>query len=284
MAAQIHFAEVSDDPVRLTAQTVVFDKVRDLYEAQGSVVVRQGARTIRADWLVFDNTSGQGVASGRVSVEEGRDVLEASFLEFNVNTTQGVVFKGFLDSDKTGFELRGDEIIKTGDETYTFVNGTFTSCDCEETDKREPWQIGAGKVDVELGGYATARNASFDVLGVPVVWLPWVMVPVKTERQSGVLMPDFGVSNRNGVEIGLPIFWAPADSVGVIIKPIWMSDRGFKGDVEIEYVVGSRSRGMLFGSVLSDDKIVPNSIATPYGSTRWSFLGLPGSQRPRGRG
>ncbi len=62
MAAQIHTAEVTDDPVRLTAETVVFDKLRDLYEARGSVVVRQGRRTIRADWLVFNNTSGQGVA------------------------------------------------------------------------------------------------------------------------------------------------------------------------------------------------------------------------------
>jgi len=273
-------AAVTDDPVRLTAESVVFDKARDLYEARGSVVARQGGRTIRADWLVFNNTSGQGVASGRVSVEENRDILEASFLEFNVNTKQGVVFKGFLDSDKTGFELRGEEIVKTGDETYTFKDGTFTTCDCEETEKREPWQIGAGEVDVELGGYATARNASFDVLGVPVVWLPWLMVPVKTERQTGVLMPDFGLSNENGVELGLPIFWAAADPVGVIFTPSWLSDRGFKGDLEVEYVFGRHSRGKLFGSVLSDDKIVPHSNATPFGTTRWSFLGLQDFQLP----
>ena len=144
VAAQIHSASVSDDPIHLAAETVVFDAARDLYEARGSVVVRQAGRTIRADWLVFNNTSGQGVASGQVHVEEeGGDVLEASFLEFNVNTNQGVVFNGFLDSDKTGFEMRGDEIIKTGDETYTFKDGKFTTCDCPDVEKKEPWQITA---------------------------------------------------------------------------------------------------------------------------------------------
>ena len=108
VAAQIHSAQGTDDPVRLTAEDVVFDAVRDLYEAFGSVEIRQSGRTIRADWLVFNNTSGQGVASGQVIVEEEGDVLEASFFEFNVNTSQGVVFKGLLDSAKTGFEMRGE--------------------------------------------------------------------------------------------------------------------------------------------------------------------------------
>lgn len=272
-AAQIS-APTTDDPVRLTAEIVVFDAVRELYEARGSVVVRQAGRTIRADWIVFNNATGQGVASGRVVMEEGGDALQASFLEFNVNTSQGVVFQGYLDSDKTGFEMHGDEIVKTGDETYTFSGGTFTTCDCPDVDEREPWQIAAGEADVELGGYATVRNASFDVLGIPLLWLPWAMVPVKTERTTGVLMPDFGVSNRNGVELGLPLFWAATDALGVTVTPRWLSDRGFKGDLELEYVVGRHSRGSLFGSFLNDDKIDPNSAATPFGNKRWSFLGL----------
>ena len=39
VAAQIHSAQVTDDPVQLTAKTVVFDVGRDLYEARGSVEV-----------------------------------------------------------------------------------------------------------------------------------------------------------------------------------------------------------------------------------------------------
>ncbi len=271
--AQVLPSDLGDEPVRLSADSVVFDSKRDLYEAEGNVVVTQAGREIRADWLVFHEPTGEGVATGDVSIREGPDSLTASFLQFDVDTGHGVVFDGNLDSEGSGFEMRGAEIAKTGDETYSFVDATFTTCDCPDRGDREPWQFSAADADLEIGGYATARNASFDVLGVPTLWLPWLAVPVKTERQTGLLLPDLGVSNRNGFELGLPFFWAAADPINVTLTPRWLQDRGFKGEADVEYVVGPRSRGDIYASVLRDDKIVPFSRATPYGRNRWAVLG-----------
>lgn len=284
--AQVLSAAAGAEPVRLTADSVVFDAKRELYEARGNVVAVQGARTITADWLVFHKTTGNGVGSGEVVVTEGEDTLRARFLEFNVDTSMGVIFDGHLDSQASGFEMRGSEIVKTGDATYTFRDGVFTTCDCPDDEDRDPWQVSAGEADLEIGGYATARNASFDVLGVPVVWVPWMILPIKTERQTGFLLPDIGVSGRNGFELGQPFFWAVADPVNLTLTPRWLSDRGFKGDAQLETVFGRRSYGKLFGSVVLDDRIEPNTPATPFNATRYTVEGrqdidLPGGIRAK---
>jgi LPS-assembly protein len=38
-----------------------------------------------------------------------------------------------------------------------------------------------------------ARNTTFDVFGVPLAWIPWMVFPVKTERQTGLLFPEFSL-------------------------------------------------------------------------------------------
>ena len=61
-----------------------------------------------------------------------------------------------------------------------------------------------------------------DVLEVPVVWLPWMMYPVKTKRESGLLLPEISMGKRNGLDIGQPIFLALGDRVDfgeMLIRP-----------------------------------------------------------------
>ena len=57
-------------------------------------------------------------------------------------------------------------------------------------------------------GLAILRNTTINILGVPILWLPWMAYPLGTERESGFLFPEFGYGNRNGAEVGLPYFWA----------------------------------------------------------------------------
>jgi LPS-assembly protein len=60
--------------------------------------------------------------------------------------------------------------------------------------------ISASEIDVEVEGYGTARNTTVDVLGVPLLWLPWMVYPIKTERQTGFLFPDLSLGSRNGFD------------------------------------------------------------------------------------
>jgi len=282
-AAPAQVLDRGEVPFELSSDTLQYEPDRRIYVAQGDVVIEQGDRELRADWVSFSNETGRGVATGHVVLVDAGDVLRGSVLEFDVETLEGVIFDARFADDPDGFRMEGSRVVKTGEDTYRVQEGMFTTCRCPagETD---PWQLHTGSADVEIGGYAKGRNNTLEILGVPVLWLPWVAVPVKTERESGLLLPELGFSSRNGVELGQPIFWALHDQVNVTATPRYLSKRGAKGDLEVEYVLGQRSEGVTFGAFLHDFEIDENSAEEPFDAWRWGVTGrhdlfLPGGVR-----
>jgi len=259
-----------DQPFDLTADTVEYDKARDLYTARGNVHISQPGRTLTADWVTFNNTTRLGVASGNVVVVEGQDTLTTDFLQFNVDTMHGVVFTGNLDSESSRFRMKGEEVQKVGDTNYIFQNGAFTTCRCPEAESRPPWRITAQHADVDTDGYAVARNSTFDVLGVPVLWFPWMLYPLNRERQTGFLFPTYHQSSLTGTSLALPFFWALADNVNVLLTPEYLTKRGFKPSIDSVYVFGDESAGRLHASFIDDTSITPNSLSTPFSKYRWA--------------
>ena len=260
-------------PVELSARTLEYERDRDIFVASGGVVVRRGERRLRADWVVFSPSTGRGVASGDVTLTDGRDTLRTRFVEFDVDDMQGVLFDARFDVPSGHMRMQGAMIAKTGDQTYSFEKGVFTSCRCPDPGAEDPWRIRAESAELEVGGYGTVKDATFEVLGVPIAWLPWAIYPLKTERQSGLLVPKAGISSSNGLEIGVPVFIAVGDPVNVVATPRWLSKRGAKGDVELDYVAGEASGGSAFGSYLRDGRIEPDSLEEPFGRHRWSTTG-----------
>ena len=268
-------ARAADDapPLELSAERLDYERGRDLFVASGSVVVRRGGRRLTADWVVFSPATGRGVASGDVVLGDGADTLHTRFVEFDIDDMQGSLFDARFDVPSGHMRMQGAMIAKTGDRTYSFEKGVFTSCRCPDPAAEDPWRIRAESADLEVGGYGTARDTTFEILGVPVAWLPWAIYPLKTERQSGLLLPEIQLSGRNGFEVGVPVFFAAGDPVNVVATPRWLSKRGAKGDLSVEYVAGEDSKGSAFGSYIHDHEVHPNSLAEPFGANRWSTKG-----------
>ncbi len=258
------------EPAEVVADSVEYDRARQLYTAHGNVRLSQGRRTLTADWVTFNNTTRQGVASGDVVVVDGPDTMRADLMEFNVDTLEGVVFDGKIDGRTTPFKMSGEEIQRTGKESYEFEKAVFTSCRCPDPEDKDPWQIHADHAEVDVEGYGRARNTTFEVLGVPLLYFPYLIYPVKRERETGLLFPTFGRTSRNGTEIGLPFFWAARDDLNVILTPQWLQYRGFKPSIDAEYVFGETGRAKLHGSYIYDNDIDPDSPSTPFSANRWA--------------
>ncbi len=241
-----------DVPTEITADRIVYETQRQVYIAEGSAHVVQGERRIDADWLVFNRVTRRGIAVGNVRVDDGTGVLEARFVEFDARGQQGLVVDGRLDMGEGDFRMAARELEKTGEETYTARDASFSTCRCPDEESRLPWQVNAEDADVELGDYATVKNATVDVLGVPGVWLPWLMFPVKTDRASGVLPPEFKIGGGNGFDVALPFFWAARYNVNVVLTPRYLTSRGFKPELQVETVYGEKSWTNLYLSYLHD--------------------------------
>jgi lipopolysaccharide assembly outer membrane protein LptD (OstA) len=259
--------------VEISADILEYEAAREVYVASGDVLVSQGARTLNADWIAFNPQTGVGVASGNVRLVEGEDTLVADFVEFEIETLQGIVRNGRLESPDSQFKIAGASIEKTGERTYRLEDATFTTCFCEDEECAEPWSIRARQADLEVDGYGTVRDAQVEVFGVPVAWMPWMIYPLKTERETGFLFPEITLASRDGFGLGLPFFWAVNDQVNATVTPGFTVDRGFEIDGEVEYVLGEESWGDVYGAFIADQEIDPHSLRNPYGRERWGTLG-----------
>jgi lipopolysaccharide assembly outer membrane protein LptD (OstA) len=255
----------------ITADSISYEKDRDVYIARGNVRIVQPGRSLVADWVAFSNTTRRGVATGNVVIEDQGQKLEADVIHFQLDDLRGVLLGGRLEGKNTPFLATGEEVRKLGDQEYEFEQGTFTTCRCPDG-STEPWVIEAERANLEIGGYGTARNTVVDVLGVPVFWLPWMKYPLLTNRASGVLFPSFHNSSRSGFDVGLPFFWAALPNVNVTFTPHYLTERGFKPELEVEYVFGDKSYGDFVASgILGDKRVHSNDSATPFSDDRWAL-------------
>ncbi|HTO69944.1 MAG TPA: LPS assembly protein LptD [Myxococcota bacterium] len=255
----------------LTADVVHYDKERDLYEATGNVkIVQADGRTLTSDWALFNGTTRTGVASGNVVVVDAQNTVRAQFMAIDMNSTVSVGMNGTLDNPQPGVAVRGEVIQRTGIDTYRIENGTFSSCRCPPDSSRRPWEIQAKEADVELPGYATGHDLWFKAFGIPIFYTPWATFPVKSEKQTGFLLPSYKHTRRNGSEIDLPFFWNVADNISLMLTPQWVSRRGFQTTSTVEYLTETSS-GKAGASVLPNDRAVQNSTDEFFSPNRWAY-------------
>ena len=104
----------------------------------------------------------------------------------------------------------------------------YSPCrNCLSFEEEPLWQIKARRVlhdaDVQEVIY---RDATLEVLGVPVAYTPFLFHPDPTvERKSGILTPTFGASSLLGSSIQLPYFWVIADDRDLTFDPILSPDQ-----------------------------------------------------------
>src|SRR5205823_1861364 len=116
----------------------------------------------------------------------------------------------------------------------------------------------------------------FNVMDVPVLYIPRALFPVQQDRQSGFLLPRFGASNTRGFQTVLPYYLAINKS----------QDATLAFDVETSARVGlvgeyryalSRETGGRFSASYFNEDFRGTATGNPFGGTlpqdRWSLIG-----------
>ncbi|MEE8557891.1 MAG: LPS assembly protein LptD [Myxococcota bacterium] len=256
----------------LRADELEFEDGPNLYVASGHVRIETtDGRVLTADWVTFNASTMMGVAAGNVEMIDETDRLRARFAAVDLRSFTALLTDAVLDAS-TGFLVEARSLEKTGPTTYYANEALVTTCRCPDQDERRPFEFKAERTDIRVGGYAVARNVWARVLGVPVAYFPWLMLPIKTERQSGFLLPKIHNTNRSGFEIETPFFWAARPDLNVTLRPGWVSKRGFSGAVDVDYVFGERGYGQGSVAVLPhDDEVDRSDPDTRFSDDRWGY-------------
>jgi len=220
-----------------------------------------GTWHLSADTALYDNESGTVTAEGdvRLETESSDDVLECRKGVFNLKDQTGEILDGVLYLSENNFHIRGALIQKAANETYRVEDFILTTCDNEAPS----WSITGSEINVVMEGYGKFKNAAFRIKNVPVFYLPYMIFPAKTKRQTGLLLPQFDNSDLNGYGIEIPFFWAISDHADATLYERYVDKRGFMQGLEFRYTSGKDAKGELLLDVLMD-RIEEKDLADLY--------------------
>jgi LPS-assembly protein len=203
-------------------------------------------------------------STGGVHLTVGKDTLMGDTIIINLKTGIGTIFNGSIFIEKSHFYIRGDQIQKTGDDSYTISNCSITTCDGDIP----PWQITGKSVDLTIEKYGTVRHAALWTKRFPVFYFPYMTFPLNTKRESGLLAPQMAYSSRNGIEFIQPYFWAISQSSDATFYFQHIQERGEKFGAEYRYALSDFSKGTLMADFLNDRK---TDDGTGNSSQKWGY-------------
>ena len=243
--------KISKEPVNIEADSVAYDRDADTYSAKGNAVIIFAGGLLKADSVTFNMTTGDADASGNVFIKSDNDILEGDRVKFNIATKTGTIYEGKLFFAKNHFYINGKKIEKTGEATYHLEDATATTCDGDYP----AWRFAGKELDVTIDGYGTVKHGTFQVKNFPLLYMPYLIFPAKTTRQSGFLIPRISYSqDKHGWDIELPLYWAISKNTDATFYQRYMDKRGLKEGVEFRYFLSKDSFGTFYADYLNDKK------------------------------
>jgi LPS-assembly protein len=215
--------------------------------------------TIKADWIAYDINLGTVKTRGNVFIELGSDQLTADMGEVDLKAETGTFTNAAIVRQDKNIHLEGRVIEKTGDLTYHIEDGWIITCKLKEGET-PPWSFTAKDTEISQGGYAILKHMTFRIKDVPILYSPWMIVPVKNTRQTGFLFPAISSSDRDGFGFNLPLFINLSPSSDLTIYPEYLSNRGLNAGVDFRYVMDQESKGSFMANYLYDDLSDPAEV------------------------
>lgn len=235
----------------------------DYIVASGGVDVKYGSQRIQAQRLEMDLTNETVLAEGDVILDQGPGRLSGQRMDYDLGTQTGTVYEASANLGKDLY-FYGAEMSKIGPDTYVLIDGVLTACESEDP----AWSFKIARARVTMEGFARIYNTTARVRRMPILYLPFMMVPAKTERTSGFLMPSVGYSSRRGTTLGVAWFQTFGDSYDATFYGDYYSEGIQTFGLEFRYTPVQGTQGYFEGLLVDD---MNNIYGDPgmEGETRW---------------
>jgi LPS-assembly protein len=288
--------------VTVSADRVSYEGGTGRVRLEGHAAVRRGAVTLRARSATYDPETGEVLAQGDVLLTDPTRAVSAyavrAVLGGEVEAQGVVAFVKDRPVDLSGLQS-AEEVRRTGRNRLSFsgdrLSGTadrlrvggarLTLCDCGAAPPS--WEVDAREADVIPGKRAILRGAVvrvtpvFTETQVPVLWLPWLYVPLG-ERQSGLLLPTYTHSTSGGESFAQPLYLTLGRSADLTLTPEYFFGRHRKdldpnnqaisgpgARLEVRWTPAVGAEGRIEGAWLDDASYEPRGAR----GNRWGVVG-----------
>lgn len=234
-------------PVEVTADKLELREGKNLVIGRGNVDIYYEDIHIHADRIQLNTKTGKGLASGHVVIEDKKSKITGRKSFFNIHSKKGEIFdaEGNFASE---YFFTGKKIKKLGDEKYKIYNGTLTTC----FGKKPTWMFKCDYADLTMENYAFLKNPTFWVKDIPLLYLPYGYIPLKSKRATGFLFPNIGTSSKDGFFMNNSFFWAINDQVDATVYLDYMEKKGVRPGLEFRYIPTQKMFGQFNGFYLEE--------------------------------
>ena len=221
---------------------------------RGNVDITQGNRHLRAESTeVKQDANGQNRTA---FIGGGFNYRDPQIDLSGTNANIKLVNKD-ADIDGADYQLvdrqgRGTaEQVSLREDYREMRNASFTTCLVNDNS----WSIEAKEMRQYIKEeYAEMWHARFKLGGVPIFYTPYLQLPIGDRRRSGLLLPEAGLSSRDGVFYAQPIYWNIAPNYDATFTPKYMSRRGWQMNGEFRYLTPI-GEGKIAGEYLNKDRL-----------------------------
>jgi Tat protein translocase TatC len=178
---------------RYAADTLtLFADTHEIVMDGHSLVEREGS-TLEADSVRFFQAECRLQAAGSPALFDKGTVLVGEGMRYNTCERRGIVAHALTSFTQSGVQwfLRGQLNVDSASTRIYAGGSSITSSDLPMPD----YHFAAGKIKWVSNTIMVARPAVLYVRDVPVLWLPFIFQDMRQGRRSGLLVPNFGISD-----------------------------------------------------------------------------------------
>ncbi len=206
---------------------------------------------IKGDWVRFDPVENVVTVRGNSSLDSEDEQIKASAVVLDLDDHTGTLTEASLYFPKRKLLLAGETVEKTGEMTYHLEDGWATKCE-PRPDSSAPWSFGWQKASITAGGFAHFKHATFRVKDLPLVYTPYFAFSTNRERKTGLLLPEFSHSGRDGMGVLAPLFLNLSPSYDMTLYGGHLTNRGNQVGAELRYALDENSKATFALNYLQD--------------------------------
>ncbi|GGE06663.1 LPS-assembly protein LptD [Polymorphobacter glacialis] len=211
------------DAIDFEADAMQYDDRQEVVTATGNVRLSRDAWKLSAQNIEYNRKTGVVVATGNVvSVDPQGNQAFGDRVELTDSLRDGAIDNILLVLNDGG-RLAANQGQRS-DDIITLDRAVYSPCavvDSEGCPHAPVWQVKGVRISYNRAKHRLYyRNASLEIFGVPVFYLPKFSHPDGEAKQvSGLLLPGIEFQRQLGVGISLPYHFALAPDRDITVAP-----------------------------------------------------------------
>ena len=219
------------DNVQILSDKAFRRSKENKFEAVGNVIITHQTNAIYGEKATLSFTEGDAEVVGNVRYVGATMTMYGSKLFYNFNNHKLSIHNARILSDN--YVVLGKRLSRISKNEIHGVDAEYTTCrDCPES-----WSVFGREVKITLGEYIRIKHAYIKVKGVVVMYVPYIILPIKKNRETGLLFPSFGFDLQEGARFQQPWFWAITQSADLTLTPSFFGKRGVGNELEYRQVL-----------------------------------------------